>query len=328
MIKKQIRFFFKKNKRKLQDSTAYFVDKKLKNTVSQTVIINGFWRSGTTLLQTKICKSIRGKSVFEPFGPDVANDSLYKNSKLEKSNLSRNFIASFMPFCDKKNSSSDFNLFINNCFNSNMKSSVIRRLRQSIKSSFSKIVVCKIVRGHLLLPYLLEQYPKTPIIHIYRNPKAVIASITRKGWGYWFKDFYIGEHFINIDDGREEYFNQFENLIKKYDNKDVLSRICAFWCLVERYIQDKCIGSTNFLYISYEYLITNGFEPVEEFLIKFVIEWQDNKVENLNSATTNYDRKIMSKEQKRDSWKRELDFETQRKIDLILEDFGLNTLNF
>jgi hypothetical protein len=327
-MKKQIKSFIKRSKSRFKNSLFYLFDRNLKNSISKTVIINGFWRSGTTLLQTKICKSVKGKSVFEPFGPDVINDPIYLNSKLVKSNLPRNFHNSFMPFSSMKNESLEFEIFILKCFNANIKSAVVRRLRKSIKSSFYKTVVCKFVRGHLLLPYLLNKNPNMPVIHIYRNPKAVLASITRKGWGYWFKDFYLKDQLIEIDDERKVYFNQYKDLIQKYDNKDVHSRICAFWCLVERYIHDKCVPYSNFLYVSYEELITNDFEPIKVFLAKFDLNWYNNSVENLSSVTTNKNRKFMSKEEKRDSWKKELDVETQLKIDLILNDFDLDIINY
>ncbi len=302
----------------------FLVDRLLRKSVRKKIIINGFWRSGTTWLQSKICVSVKGKSVFEPFGPYVGNDVIYSKSDLMKSNLSREFQSAFMPFVSVKEKSSSLNEFIDSSLNANIKSKVIRRLRPSFLSSFRNIVVCKFVRGSLLLPYLIREYSEIPIIHIYRDPRAVIASITRNGWGYWFEDFSLQDHFLNMNDGRSDYFNNFQEFILKYDEQDVQSRICAYWCLTERFIIDNVSDEKNFLRVSYDELITTDFKIVTSFLSNYNFKWYENNYGEKSSATTSQYRKSLSSKEKRDSWKKELDPTLKKKIEDIVSAFNLD----
>lgn len=322
-MKKYIKSKFKKIKAHLKHVFGYTIDKLVKKYVNKTIIVSGFWRSGTTFLQTKICASIRGKSIFEPFGPDVSNNPIYINSGLDKSNLSRKFQNCFMPYGEYDKTKLEFLKFLHDCFIADIKSRVVRRLRKSIFTSFTRTVVCKFVRGHLLIPFLLEQNPYMPIIHISRNPKAVIASIVRSGWGNWFNEFYLSDHLLKIEDGRINYFSKFSDLIDKYDKMDVESRICAYWCLMEKYIHDTCSDKKNFLLVQYEDLISNGFDVVKNFLTNLNHKWHENNIENFSSATTNLNRILLTSEEKRDSWSIELDSQTQKKIDNILLDFNI-----
>lgn len=321
-MRKKIKNNYNKFKKNFDNKLGLLLDEKFAKSVKKTIIINGFWRSGTTMLQNKVSKSVKGKSIFEPFGPDVSNESIYRNSNIIKADFSRNFHNAFMPFSKMDNHSDEFQEFILSCSNGQIKSNVVRRLRETFLTSFNQTVVCKVVRGHLLLPYLLQNYKRQPIIHIKRNPKAVIASITRKGWGYWFNDFYLVNHLINIDDGRAHYFKRYRSLIDKYDKRDSISRICALWWLSEKFIEDNCRDKSNFISVKYEDLINEGYMRIEEFLLIYDHKWIMNNAEEKSSATTNFNRKNLNKQQKRDSWITELDVVTQNKIDLIIQDFN------
>jgi hypothetical protein len=46
----------------------YIASQQLKN----TLLINGFWRSGTTWLQQTLVQALNAKSLFEPFSPAAA----------------------------------------------------------------------------------------------------------------------------------------------------------------------------------------------------------------------------------------------------------------
>lgn len=323
-------FFYKKQfmltYQSFDSYAGFFIDRVLRKSVKKKIIINGFWRSGTTWLQSQICASVKGKSVFEPFGPYVNNDEIYIKSGFLKSDLSKEFQSAFMPYISLKDKSSSLNIFIDSSLNANIESKVIRRLRPSFLSSFRTIVVCKFVRGSLLLPYLIREYPEVPIIHIYRDPRAVITSITRNGWGYWFENFSLQEHFLNMNDGRSDYFNNFKKLIHKYDSYDAQSRICAYWCLTEKFIIENVTDEKNFLRVSYDELINTDFNIVKSFLSNYNIKWQNKNYKEKSSATTNQDRKILSSKEKRDSWKKELEPNLKKKIEDIVSEFGLDFL--
>lgn len=301
----------------------YVLDRLFRKFIRKEIIINGFWRSGTTWLQSKICESVKGKSVFEPFGSYVSNDLIYANSGLLKSNFSNEFQSAFMPFMSSENEAIYFKNFIDSTLNANIKSQAVRRLRKSFLSSFRITVVCKYVRGSMLLPYLVRKYPKVPVIHIYRDPRAVITSIIRNGWGYWFEEFSLEEHLLNIDDGRLTYFNKFRKLILKYEQSDPSSRICAYWCLTERFIIDNLSDEKNFLRVSYEDLTDNDFETIKTFLSDYDFKWFENINYNESSATTSKERRLLSKELKRDSWKKEIDPLLKKKIEDIVRDFEM-----
>ncbi len=307
---------------------SYRIDKARRNSTKKTIIINGFWRSGTTWLQKKVCVSVNGKSIFEPFSPHITTDSYYSNIGVKKSDLSNNFRHAYMPFFNSKSITRDFEAFLSSVLNATIKAPYARFLRSSMLASFKKTVVCKFVRGHLLLPYILEQNQGVPIIHIYRNPKAVISSIERNRWGYWLEDFCLSEHFLNIEDGRKAYFEKHAALIAKYDQLDSQSRICALWCLTEVYINDHCMSYKNFMKVSYESLVENGFNEIIGFLSGFGHKWTDNTIEKSSSKTTIKSRVNMSNKEKSSSWRQELSLQTQTKIDAIVTEFGLNLKDY
>lgn len=319
----------KKSKKILQEAKlklGYYIDSALtsNNRPINTVVTTGFWRSGTTWLQQTIARIIDAKTVFEPLGPDLNID--IKQSKGNESFSSRNFRNAYMPYIDPNDRDNDFDKYIEKCLKSTLKENVTRRLRESVTESFKPRVVCKFVRGQLLLPWMAIKHPNIPLIHIYRDPRSVVASIIRDGWGYWFGDFSLSKHLLELNDGRVSFFNKWADEIKKYDQDGKIAKITAFWCLTEKFISETSIIS-NFHRCSYDTITKDyNFQHIYEFLEQygFTCNYIDFS-EIQNSPTTNKKRVFKKIQHRKLSWKTELSSSQIDTIERIVLAFNMES---
>jgi hypothetical protein len=130
----------------------------------QTVMLVGSARSGTTWLAELIDRHHDHRLIFEPLRPDtVPQMSVFSDGQYLR------------PGADappQRRAMSDLlNGRIRNPWSDHLNRVVVPRRR-----------LVKEIRGNLLVPWILEQFPGTPVVLIVRHPLAVAMSRRSLGW--------------------------------------------------------------------------------------------------------------------------------------------------
>lgn len=123
---------------------AYLVDPK------DTLVITGFWRSGTTWLQDIISDHFRAKSIFEPLEPDVQPISLLERGSPYRCGC-KQYMRAHMPFVEETipGNSELYALFFD-AFRGKVSGKRVRINRSHPLDALRKRVVVKLVRGLLM----------------------------------------------------------------------------------------------------------------------------------------------------------------------------------
>jgi len=287
----------------------------------ETVIITGFWRSGTTTMQRSLADIMSAKTIIEPLEykkvPGIKK--IYPEKLLREKDYE--YFHIFMPYF--KNSSHDVVVtsYIFNFLKGRTKGRWVRHL-SGFRVRFSRRVVVKLVRGQLLLPKIQTDF-SNPIVHIYRDPRGVIASLKRSGWIEWFNKTTISEQLLEPLDGRAAYFSKWSDDIKKLDRKGAISKAACYYALTERFVKENLNRDNNFLYISYDH----DFKDKEGLLQKI------RKLLNLNADISNMNlddqwttmngRSNLSIEKRIISWSKELTSSEIVQIESIMRLFNL-----
>lgn len=148
-----------------RDIVPSMLDSVCSNYSKPSLIISGFWRSGTSVLLKSLCAG-SAKSVFEPF------TWLFNSSNSAASSCAFPVSLSGFPFSEK---------LLVSIFNSSLDGYWIRKERSSWLDSLRARVVLKDVRIHFLLDELVSAL-HIPVIQLVRDPRAVYLSLC--SWKY------------------------------------------------------------------------------------------------------------------------------------------------
>jgi hypothetical protein len=238
-----------RTKRRLQESeaaVAHDMDCGVAGDVnpSETLVVSGFARSGTTWLQQSLATVLGAKTVFEPFH-HLAPTAQPIHAALNISDKSIHFRELCFPYCGEPTLPGGplFDAFAQS-LRSVVPGFAVRILRSGVEESLRSRVVVKIVRGHLcLLP--AQNTFSMPIVHIYRDPRAVLASIRMTDWGWLYDHLSLRGQLLEIEDGRADYFGQWRDEILEYDQQDTLTRVVAYWAMTERFLAQCYDGDSQ-----------------------------------------------------------------------------------
>ncbi|MBN1274284.1 MAG: sulfotransferase [Candidatus Aminicenantes bacterium] len=307
---------------------SFFFDHLFSGTIdtSKSIIVSGFWRSGTTWLQQLLASVSRAKSVFEPFYPEVLwnhKTFIYRNLP----NKSSCFLQTYMPFYEHDFSTNlEMKSFLDKVITSDIKSVWLRRGRKNISDSFHRRTVIKMVRGQLCLNAIHKTFHCT-IVHIYRDPRAILASVKRGNWWKdWLDSFSLREQLLEQPDNRNTFFGKWKEDIVRYDRQSPEQRVVAYWALTELYVQ-HCISQygTPINFICYDDLYSHGKQIIYNILDRVHLSY-DKKEEidlDMPSSTSRHKRDLLSFEQKKNSWKNELKPRISHLAESIAVRFGL-----
>jgi len=291
---------------------------------SRTVVINGFWRSGTTWIQEQISYATNSKSIFEPFQARAHYIPDYLKS-INLENREYRFINGLMPYLGDLSKNSSLSKLIDRAQRGQLVNRhVLRYESPSINRSLCRRVVVKYTRGSLCLRAIADKY-HCPIVHVRRDPRAVITSIkkSQKSWGEGaFDDFSLKSHLLHISDGRREYFCQWEDEIEKIERTNDFGRIAGYYCLTERYLQDRFKSKFDkFSLLQYEDLVCKGQSFLIEVMQKIDVDIGISGEHFYKPSSTQYDNHNDSQNLKcrLHSWKKKLSREEIESIESVVQ---------
>jgi hypothetical protein len=278
----------------------------------EPIFINGFWRSGTTWAQQIITERYKSRPVFEPLHESISSYKKILDKYLKLNKKRKFFLQTFMPY----HGGSYANKIIEYLYRV-AKGSVSnrwlmrgRRLNNMLRSR----AVIKMVRGHLLIPALLQDAPAR-VIHIRRDPRAVVASILRQKWDHWIKNINIVDQMLGVNDTRVNIFYEWEELLRIKQDESFLTRITTYWSILESFIQKIDNEHESMIIIDYEKLCNKQEEYLDKKLNNTdrIVGSKNDAEFDKESPTTRNGRNV-PKQKRIESWSEEL---SDKQIELI-----------
>lgn len=306
---------------------AYWIDRALafRFDPSETLVISGFWRSGTTWLEESLRDILRAKILFEPLDP-LARDAQAVYADHHVAGKTHEFLRMYMPYCgDATLSSRPLRELFRRALCSESHGSWVRRFRKGWAESFRPRLVVKFVNAQLCLRAAQNTFGM-PVLHVYRDPRAVIASIRKTRFHWLFDYLSLREQLLDVPDGRAEYFGQWRDEILRYDRYDPVARVAAYWSLTERFLQASYAGyQGRFVCVSYEKLAQGREQVFSEVLKKLGLRpWQEQfQVSEKDSPTTSNKQRGASITQRVAGWKNELSPTEIAMIESVVNRLGL-----
>lgn len=265
------------------------------------------------------------KTVFEPLEPVYEEvTSLYEGLALPRKDL--NYIRLFMPFPEDDFERSSLGRHLACSMRSKLRGSRPRRARSGLLESLRRVVVLKSTRIQLCLEPVYSLFG-CHMVHVRRDPRAILASVRRNNWGKWMKDIDLSDLLLAPRDGRAIYFLEWEELIGRLDRDRGDLRIIGYWALTEMFLE-KCIyeQSVPVNQLRYEDAVRDPNEVFARIARSMELSvspegW--SSLDALASPTTAPGRQNATSEERIWSWKSELDFESIRRIESLTAELGL-----
>ena len=269
--------------------------------LTDVVLVNGFWRSGTTWLQQSLISALKAKSVFEPFSPAAGHT--WKGLGKDIPEASKNI---YLPLSASQLSSGDrttLNLSVRGIGTHGY----MHFLRRSLSEVWSRSLVVKFTRLGFILDHVADTYDLR-VVHIRRNPWAVYASFKETDWSWRFEDVRLSDVY-RIDDyalGSAE--RELATILLQHDDTPE-HRLAALWSLSEKSAQGA-IDRGKAVLINYDDLVGNQ----EKILTSLGIQAANIVAQNAASPVTNAGRENVSASNRKHDWKTRL---TGSEIDAI-----------
>ena len=278
-----------------------------------SILINGFWRSGTTWVQQVLAKAYGAKTIFEPLSP---SSQFPLQKRVFGSATPAVWRESFLPLSPEVFTPEDvryLDLTFAGCCPT--RSTFPYLCRKSVTECFNRRLVIKFVRAHCLLGYMAERYNVTPI-HVTRHPCAVVASFALSDWTWNFSQVDFCQLYPDSQPFEDPRAKEQIHVLHEYSNSSATAKLTALWALMERRVAE----TPGVVSARYEDLVRN---PEQEFprLAGRVGATLRNPLETgEDSPVTVAQRKGIDIEQRLTSWKHELCFEVQESVRSIVED--------
>lgn len=292
---------------------------------SSSVVVSGFWRSGTTWLQECLAEILGAKTIFEPFHFRVpATKQLFKYYGLKQKSESVREL--FIPWCGEQVLAPHSLLYCyyDSALRADLGGHIVRLLRKDPAESYRSRVVVKFTRGQFSLPSAQRTFAM-PLIHVYRDPRAVIASAKMTDWYWLFDHLSLPEQLLEPKDGRADYFSRYAEAIRQYD-RDKIARLAAYWALTEKFMLEAFAATPRrVVLVSYEDLCRKP-ASVLEILAQLNVPhaWQGNlPALHGDSFSTSEQRRGASSSDRISGWRNILSSGELSTIVSIVEHFGV-----
>lgn len=210
-----------------------------KRPLDNSLIISGFWRSGTTISQDIFSEVLKAKPYFEPFEPGLPGQARYVFDFARCHGLDYNdrpFVALLMPHVKERSNGTSDGLwqYLDSIVLGGFSHAGLLRNRKTLLEGLRRNKCVKFVRAHFILKALWERY-NIPIVHIRRHPFSVVASLVKvKHWNQnGFEAIDIHKLLqLNLSTTDSSSF-LFESLNKLPADLNKIQKISAYWCVAE-----------------------------------------------------------------------------------------------
>ncbi|MGF1461071.1 MAG: sulfotransferase [Leptolyngbyaceae cyanobacterium] len=303
------------------------------------VLINGFWRSGTTWVQETLEKMLDARSVFEPF--NYHNSEIYNSPRqfaikrcLPEFSPPRHDFRFANPFMPYVSDSFERLPETRKAIDAALRGQLVMRMygdrRKPLSDCFASTVVTKFTRASLCLNAIARTF-EVPIVHVCRDPRAVVTSITRLDGGHFAEDSFnqlsLVEQLLQVDDGRRRYFQQWQSDIEALENSSVVGRIAAYFCLTERFLEDsfQFDPSRRHRLVRYEDLVMSQGKAFERLVVDLGLR-SSGELDLDAPSTTDWNNAAAERKSALDrihSWQKRLAPRDQDLIADIVKTFGM-----
>jgi len=309
MLKKYRRKYITKVK------ISYFLDTLSSSAVdySSSLIINGFWRSGTTWIQECVANHLKAKTVFEPLCPYANSYRVEEHRRSHPQGMPSEH--GFMPLFSDLDKG-----IIDRCLQSRVPGGWIRGHRRTLSESLRRRVAVKFTRAHFLLPVLCDYY-SIPIIHVWRDPRAVVASVLRTEWLDWLQHIPVSALLLDKDP-RKDFFSTRRHYLEEVGARSVAKRIATYWSATERYVVTSTHDRKDVALVNYENTVRDSGSDLAHILHCFGLD-PKRSFTVLEESSPTTDRSVSSVEDRLTSWKKELTDDQISDINSVVSFFSL-----
>lgn len=304
------------------------------------ILINGFWRSGTTWLQESLEHMLQARSVFEPLnyhGVEVYNSPRRFSLKRSLPEFSPprydySFANLFMPYAPE---SLAVRPQTRRVVDAALRGQLVMRMyghrRKSLQDCLALTVVTKFTRAAMCLSAIARDFG-VPIVHVHRDPRAVIASIQSLDGGHFADDSFnqlsLVDQLLRVQDGRHHYFRQWQSDIEAIDQTSATGRIAAYFCLTERCLEEtvKFSPSAKRVMIRYEDLVMSQHKVFQELITALGFTSTEATLDTERPSITDWNNTQQHRRSARErllSWQKKLSDYDQGLIAEITKTFNM-----
>ena len=219
----------------------------------EILIINGFWRSGTTFLQEIIQKTFHTEFIFEPLNEAVPiSKKLFDQKGIKDDKIFRKISMFDLNF--KSNIDKNWINQIKSHFGYNKWAKSLYK-RKHIGTYDNRKIVVKFVNAHFFIKDLTNLDYKT--VHIERDLIETISSFKKTKWTSFFEKLNLFESLP--ESFFKKYPTEFTALITHVNSEEnYLIKVALYKLITDFWVNKE---NPNILYIKYEDVMTN-FESV------------------------------------------------------------------
>ena len=304
------------------------------------ILVNGFWRSGTTWLQETLERMLQARSVFEPFNyHGAAAYNSHREFSIKRClpefappRYDYRFANLFMPYAPESLTAFPQTQRV---IDMALRGQLVMRMygdrRKSLRDCLTLTVVTKFTRASLCLNAIAQSFG-VPIIHVCRDPRAVIASIQTLDGGHFAEDSFnqlsLVDQLLKVKDGRYRYFRQWQSDIEAIDQLSAVGRIAAYFCLTERFLEEtiRFDHHRNRIMIRYEDLVISHGKAFGEVITALGFRTQGDRCDADLPSTTDWNNVCHHRRTTQErllSWQKKLSPYDQGLIEEITQTFNM-----
>lgn len=268
----------------------------------ETVILSGFWRSGTTWLQQLTAEAVRAKTIFEPLDQDSFIPYLRGKSVQHRG---------YIPASSAEFSAADWHA-LDLAFRgiSPSRSAFCYLCRSGVSETLRPRVVVKFVRGQMVLGALIERYQPAAVLHISRHPMPVVQSMLKAGWNWSFDDIDLTDWYgAGVAGGLAQ--------LAQVPLRQTHQKVAALWAVTEQ----AALSARSVTLCRYEELVAAPEITFSRLLEEAGLKQVQAPHFGKDSPVTVAQRKGIPVEERLTSWRRDMPQELQTDIRAVLSDF-------